>query len=639
MGHYYEELFEDSGRSEHANLAIESYRKAYTLDPRSAVIGERLAEMYYKAQRIRDAVLELQEIIKREPENVSARRLLGRIYVRTLGERGQTAGTREMAARAAEQFQEIYRLDPMDVEAATWLARLYRMQGEEARAEDVLRSVLATDPDNVSVLRQLTQALMDRGDADAAVRLLEAATQRLDSAELFMLLGDSAVLARDYRRAEGAYGRALELEPSSLAARRKLAQCLLEQNKNQAALEQFKRLMQLDPDDGESHLRAAQIHQQLRQLDLAEDHLVRARQLMPGSLEVQYTEAMVYEDQGRFEDAIRVLSGAVSAVRANPRQSENRRTLSVLYQQLGRLYRETENFTAAVNTFHEMLKLGPEDEKRARAMLADTYREARDMPRAIAESEKALETFGNDRGLRVSHALLLGENRETDRATAMLRELMRGDASDREIYISLAQVYERGRRFEEAEKNVSQAEKLSRFPAENEGLWLLLGAIYERQKKYEPAEQQFRRVLDLNPRNSQALNYYGYMLADRGVRLEEAAGFIQRALDEEPHSGAYLDSLGWAFFKLGRTEDAEKYLRRAAERSTHNPTIREHLGDLYLKTGRPELAAREWERSLAEWNRAIPAERDEERLAAVDKKLTGLKHRLAQKPSPTAKPE
>jgi lipopolysaccharide biosynthesis regulator YciM len=127
MGHLYEEFYEATSRTEYANQAIEFYKKAYALDPKSPVIGERLAEIYFKSQRIRDAVLEAQEIIRQDPDNLPARRLLARIYIRTLGDLSAAAGQRETVSRAIEQYREILRIDPADTESALWLARLYRL--------------------------------------------------------------------------------------------------------------------------------------------------------------------------------------------------------------------------------------------------------------------------------------------------------------------------------------------------------------------------------------------------------------------------------------------------------------------------------------------------------------------------------
>ncbi len=107
-----------------------------------------------------------------------------------------------------------------------------------------------------------------------------------------------------------------------------------------------------------------------------------------------------------------------------------------------------------------------------------------------------------------------------------------------------------------------------------------------------------------------ALNYLGYMLADRGTRLDEALGYIRRAVALDPQNGAYLDSLGWAYYKMGNYELAEENLRRASERIGTDPTVHQHLGELYQKTGRLKLAATHYERALEEWNKTIPAEVD-----------------------------
>src|SRR3989338_4374929 len=117
--------------------------------------------------------------------------------------------------------------------------------------------------------------------------------------------------------------------------------------------------------------------------------------------------------------------------------------------------------------------------------------------------------------------------------------------------------------------------------------------------KVAEAEQVLARAIRVNPRNAMALNYLGYMLADRGVRLTEALAYVQRALDIEPKSAAYLDSLGLARFRIGDYGEAEKHLRAALRYDGSDPTIREHLGDLLQETGRQAEAAREWQAALA----------------------------------------
>jgi len=632
MGHIYEQQYEATSNAEYATKSIEAYKKAYALDPKSQVIGERLAEMYWKAQRIHDAVAEAQEILKRDPDNVQSRRLLGRIYLRSLGDVSASNGQSETVSKAIEQYREINRLDPSDTESALWLARLYRLKNEHDKAEQVLRSILKSDPENEPAVEQLTQLLMDEGKSTEAVTLLEAITAHSPSPVLLDLLGDAHTQAHDLEKAENAYRKAVELDPSELSHQRGLGQTLLAEEKYPEALKVFEKLSDVMPDDSDVYLRIAQIYRELHQLDKAEQNLVKARQYAPGSLEVMYNEAMLYQAQGRYEDAIRVLSDAVTGIKGqSPALSTRRRSLAILYQQLGQLYRDTQNYPASIYTFEELGHLGEEEDRRARMMIMDTYRSAKDLPKALQTGKEALAKYPADPAIRTSHALLLGENGQTEDAVKMLRAQLHGETGDRETYLNIAQVYERGRRYKEAEEAARAAEVLPGQPRENEMVWFLLGAIYERQKFFDKAEEQFKKVLAVNPKNAPVLNYYGYMLGDLGIRLDEAEALVQKALKEDPYNGAYLDSLGWIYFKENKLTASETTLRKAVERERHDATIHSHLGDLYAKMGRSELAAAEWEKSLGEWRRSLPADMEADKVAELEKKLSQSKHRVAQK--------
>jgi Flp pilus assembly protein TadD len=642
MGHIYEQQYEATSRAEYATQAIDAYKKAYALDPKSPVIGERLAEMYWKAQRIRDAVNEAQEILKRDPSDVQSRRLLGRIYLRSLGDLNSGGtGQSEMVLRAIEQYREIYRLDPSDSESALWLARLYRLHNDHDKAEAVLRSMLKDDPENEAAIEQLTQLLLDEGKSPEAVALLEGISEHSPSATLLDLLGDAYTQTHDLAKAEQAYRKAVDLDPSELSHQRGLGQTLMAEEKFSDALVVYQRLADLMPDDSDVYLRIAQIYRELHELDKAEENLMKARQYAPGSLEVMYNEAMLYQAQGRNEDAIRVLSDAVAGIKGQSAVlPSRRRSLAILYQQLGQLYRDSQNYQAAVFTYGELSHLGEEEDRRARMLIMDTYRAAKDLPKALLAGKEAVAKYPSDPSIRSSNALLLGENGQTDEAVKALRTELTKTEADRDTYLNIAQVYERGRRYKEAEEAAHTAEALPGQPRDNEMVWFLLGAIYERQKFFDKAEEEFKKVLAVNPRNAPVLNYYGYMLADRGMRLDEAEALVQRALVEEPYSGAYLDSLGWVYFKENKLGDAEATLRKAVERESHDATIHSHLGDIYAKSGRQDLAAMEWEKSLAEWKRSLPADMENDKVAELEKKVSQSKHRLAQKSSPQdAKPQ
>jgi tetratricopeptide (TPR) repeat protein len=641
LGHIYEIQYEQTSQSEYATRSIEAYKKAYSIDPKSPIIGERLAEMYWKAQRVHDAVVEAGEILKRDPNDLPTHRLLARIYLRSLGDiNGGTGVQTEMVGKAIAEFSEVHRLDPTDTESSLWLARLYRLHNDPEKAEQVLRGILKEDPDNDAAMEQLTQLLLDQNKSDEAIQLLQAMTAHSPSPTLYDLLGDAFTQMKDFAKAEVAYRKAVELDPSELTHLRGLGQTLLSEEKYSEALSVYQKLADVMPDDADVYLRIAQIYRELHQLDKAEDNLVKARQYAPGSLEVMYNEAMIYEAQGRYEDAIKVLSDAVTGVKAQSSVLPNRRrSLAILYQQLGQLYRDAQNYQAAVYTYLELGHLGDEEDHRARILSMETYRQAKELPKALQIGKEAIAKYPADNTIRATYALLLGENQQPDEAVKLLEGSLKNNPADRDVYLNMAQIYERAHKYTEAEAMARKAEAFPGDPRENEMTWFLIGAIYERQKQFDKAEEEFKKVLDVNPKNAAALNYYGYMLADRGLRLDEAREMIQRALDQEPYSGAYLDSLGWVYYKQNKLTEAEAALRKALERESHDPTIRSHLGDVYAKQGRPEQAAIEWEKSLTEWHRSLPGDVESDKVAELEKKLGQVKHRVAQKTPPTdAKP-
>jgi tetratricopeptide (TPR) repeat protein len=640
IAHLDEQEFEMTARGELATESIEYYKKALALAPGSSVIMERLAEIYAKSQRTREAVQEATEALKANPDNLAAHRLLARIYVRTLGDMSPGELQKENLEKAAEQFHAILKLDPKDTSSALWLARLYRFENRHPEAEKILRGILDRDADNGPALEQLSQLLIDEGRSQDAVELLSKSAGSSSSPEIYDLLGDAYSQGKDYSKAEDAYRKAVNADPDDAGHRHGLAQSLLSQEKYAAALEQFRKLSELEPGTAENYLRMAQLYRRMGQYDQAESSLLRAKQLAPGSLEVLYHEALLYEDQGRYGDAIKVLTDAIAGIKGQSTGEGNPSALAILYEQLGRTYREQENYPAAISTFEEMSKLSPDSQRRAQMLLIDTYRESHDLDRAIAETKKALDRSPKDQSLTVTLAMLYGEKTDTATATKLLTALLHGNDSDQEIYLDLAQVQERGRKYPDAEHSAQKAAQLSRSDQEQESAAFMMGAIYERQKKFDLAEEQFRKALALNPNNASVLNYYGYMLADRGVRLEEATAMIQRAVKQEPNNGAYLDSLGWAYYKQNKFAEAEENLRRAASRSGHDPTVLGHLGDVYMKLGQTERAAELWERALSEWQRALPADFEPEKANELDAQLKTLKRHMAQKSATdSAKPQ
>ena len=640
MGHVLEQQFEVTGRSELATQSIESYKKALELDPGSGTLMARLAEIYAKSQHIDNAIAEAQEALKADPDNLEAHRLLARIYVRTLGDLNSGDVQNATLSKAIDQLQAILRIEPGDSNSAVLLARLYRFENEHDKAEVVLRKILKQDPENGQALELLSQLLIDEARPQEAIDLLTKAAGDSSSPDIYELLGDAYSQSKDYPKAENAYRKAIEGDPDDVGHIHGLAQVLLAEERYAEALKQYQKLAELEPSTADNYIRMAQLYRRSREFDKAESSLLRAKQLAPGDLEVLYNEALLYEDQGRYDDAGKVLSDAIAGVRGQSASDRNPNALAILYEQLGRVYCEQENYVAAIHTYEDMAKLGPDAQKRAQMLLIEAYRESREIDRAIAETKKALVETPKDSSLIEQLAALYGEKTEAAVATKLLEGLLQGNERDQEIYLDIAQVQERGRDYAAAEQSAEKADQMAHDPTDKQTAWFLLGAIYERQKKFDQAEQQFRKVLEASPNKAAVLNYYGYMLADRGIRLEEATSMIRRAVEQEPNNGAYLDSLGWAYYKQNKLAEAEEYLRKAVDRQSHDPTILSHLGDVYMKLGQSERAAEIWQHALAEWQRALPADYEADKVSELEAQLKNLKRRLAQKSSTeTAKPQ
>jgi Tfp pilus assembly protein PilF len=229
-------------------------------------------------------------------------------------------------------------------------------------------------------------------------------------------------------------------------------------------------------------------------------------------------------------------------------------------------------------------------------------------------------------------ALLFADLNKGKEAIAEARQLV-GERDDRDGWLSVAQVSERAKDFDQMAKALDAVEKLSMSDSEKVTVYFMRGAMHERTKNYAAAEAEFRKALALDPDNAGVLNYLGYMLADRNVRLDEALKLIRRAVELEPGSGAYLDSLGWACYRMDQLEDAETYLRQALELVPHDPTIREHLGDVLARRGKLKEAVSEWQASLREWETSAPVDKDAAEIAKVSKKVEGARIRLAQETS------
>lgn len=256
-----------------------------------------------------------------------------------------------------------------------------------------------------------------------------------------------------------------------------------------------------------------------------------------------------------------------------------------------------------------------------------------DISSKLEENDRAIDIYQEipvkspyyrDAELRL--ALILADEGKSEEAIRHLSALEKEFPEDQRISMAMTGVYMQDKAYGKAAEVMDRA--IARIPHLEKENWLMLyqrGMAEERLKEWDKAEPDFRKALELSPDQPQVLNYLGYSLIDRNEKLDEALNMVKKAAELRAQDGYIVDSLGWAYYKLGRYDEAVKTLENAIKLRPEDPTINDHLGDAYWQVGRKLEAT-------FQWNHAISGKPEPEELAKIQEKLkSGLKTETAEK--------
>jgi tetratricopeptide (TPR) repeat protein len=630
MGRLYSELAGAyTNRNDYVSKAIQHYQEALKLDPSASIIFDELTDLYIQSNRLRDAVAQAEDMLKQNPDNLDARRMLGRIYYRMAVDSQAGKINDDYLKLAIEQYQKVTAKDAKDAESWVILGRLHGFENNSVDAEKAYNAAIEADPGNEDALTGLAMLYSDLGDTRRAIEKLKAVTDKSPSERTLALLARAYRDVHDYKSAAEALQRAVALAPDDTRLTGELAEDLFLSNQLDEALHLYQQLADDDPHNPLLPLRISEIYRVKRDFAKAHESLNQAKSLDPESLDVRIDEINLLEAEGKPNEAIASLKGLLDQTARktySPADAANRATL---LDRFGVFYRNTGQYTQAVEAFRQIAPLEAQSAPRAAVQIIETYRLAKDFESARKEADAAVKKYPNDRMVQLTHASLLADLGKVDEAAAEVRALMKGP-DDRDLELELAQIYEKGKRYADMGPLLDQAEKLSTSDDDKAGVHFMRGAMYERMKKYDGAEAEFRKVLELDPENAGAMNYLGYMLADRDVRLEEAYQLIKKAVDLDPENGAYLDSLGWVYYRQGKLNEAEGLLVQALDHIGQDPTVHDHLGDVYFKLGKTKDAITQWQASLKEFQAGSQSDSDPEEITSVGKKLESARVRLAK---------
>jgi tetratricopeptide (TPR) repeat protein len=259
LAHEYEEMANTYGRSEYATRAVEEYKMALNDDPDSKFLNNGLAELYYRTGRIKEAIQAAEAQISKDPNNLDAHKLLGNVYLRSLGENQQGAPSAEVLKLAIAEYEKIVQLEPKNIQDHLILGQLYSFSHDSAKAEGQFDAAQKIDPGSQDTALNLARLYTGQGDSKRAIKVLSELPEQDRTAKTEYVLGASYDQQKDTTNAIAAYKKSLDLEPDNLDVERALAKDLLDDNQFTAAQQAYKDIAAADPSDPEAYLRLSEI--------------------------------------------------------------------------------------------------------------------------------------------------------------------------------------------------------------------------------------------------------------------------------------------------------------------------------------------------------------------------------------------
>ena len=222
LGHLYSELAATyNNRSDYFNKAIENYRAAMKADPSATFLSEELSDLYIQSGRLREAVSDAEDILKQNPNDTNARRILARIYARLINDSQQNRIDESYLKKAIEQYQKITEREPKDSESWLMLGRLYKISQNSVESEKAYKKAIEIDPNNEDALTGLAMVYADLGDSKGAADMLKRVADKSPSGRSLAALASAYEQMREYALAAETIKKAIELSTNFVAHRQR----------------------------------------------------------------------------------------------------------------------------------------------------------------------------------------------------------------------------------------------------------------------------------------------------------------------------------------------------------------------------------------------------------------------------------
>ncbi len=500
------------------------------------------------------------------------------------------------------------------------LGYMAELKQEPSKAIAEYQAALRGDPDSVFLKVRVAALFFSKGEIVEAVRYADRiAESGIHHAQTLSLLAGIYAGAGQGERALSLYDRAIAADPQRADSHFSKGVLLVNLKRLEEAELAFKQGIEQAQDSPVGYYYLGRIGVDAKQPERAISHFERAISLNP-SFEPAYTAlASVYESLEKWSKAAAVYRRYLEEI--NPHSKEAR-------HHLVRLYISDKAYAEALAEVDKILRQDPDDlDARLRAGLI--YAEMKEYSRAIEELKTILASRPTELRVRDYLGLIYEETKEYDKAIGAYEHNLKLQPSYVDGHLHMGFLLYRLKRYPDAITHLTEAINLNPKKAdahlllgltylqteeygvasktfeqgiqhnpENADLHFNLGTAYDKLNRFDDLVTAMETTLRLNPKHADALNYLGYSYAERGIKIEEALALIQKALSLKPNNGYYVDSLGWALFKLGRHAEALTEIQRAATLVGDDPVIFEHLGEIFLVQNRLQEAKEAWLRSL-----------------------------------------
>jgi tetratricopeptide (TPR) repeat protein len=526
-------------------------------------------------------------------------------------------------------------------------ARHAGTERDAAAAAAYYKAALRGDPRNNELLGRAFLAVLANGEVEEAVKLAERVLQADKNDRVARLvLGVRAIKQKQYPAARQQLAQSIRGPITDLAATLLSSWTQATPGETKAAIDSIDRLAGPEWYNLFKNLHAGLLLDLVGQRKESVKRFERAYQLDPSALRIVQAYGSELSRQGNKEESLKVYKAfdellprhpliveAINDVNAGKRvpaivDSPQAGAAEVLYG-LGAALGRRGGEDLGLIYLQLALYLAP-NHPMALLSLADLYEGVKKYELAINIYDRVPASSPMQRNAKIQRAIGLDTLDRTDEAKVALEKLIEENPGDQEAITALGNLQRGRKQFAECGETYSKGiDAIGKTEKSNWVIYYFRGICFERSKQWPKAEADMQKALELSPEQPLVLNYLGYSWIDQGMKLDEGMKMIQRAVEQRADDGYIVDSLGWAYYRIGNYEEAVKNLEHAVELKPEDPTINDHLGDAYWKIGRTLEARFQWSHA-----RDLKPEPDE--LGKIEEKL---KLGLADEPGTAAAAE